>query len=123
MPIAVVNPQDWKSGCRLALAREITKSNDKIEKNTQAYFLKLAGKFYESSRVKVYELIARENVNVRNWYSKKDCKFVKLEWIVNFVLRRSVFIVNFEHISHLALVFLLLTLSSQMPAGFFLMFV
>ena len=28
------------------------------------------------------------------------------------------FIVNFEHISHLALVFLLLTLSRQMPAGY-----
>ena len=29
----------------------------------------------------------------------------------------SVFIVNFEHISHLALVFLLLTLSKKLPAG------
>ena len=29
----------------------------------------------------------------------------------------DVFIVNFEHISHLALMFLLLTLSRQMPAG------
>ena len=29
----------------------------------------------------------------------------------------AVFIVNFEHISHLVLVFLLLTLSRQMPAG------
>ena len=33
-------------------------------------------------------------------------------------LRRSgVFIVNFDHISHLALVFLLLTLNMQLPAG------
>ena len=33
-------------------------------------------------------------------------------------LRRSdVFIVNFEHISHLALVFLLLTLNKYLPAG------
>ena len=31
--------------------------------------------------------------------------------------RSSVFIVSFEHISHLALVFLLLTLNKQMPAG------
>ena len=31
--------------------------------------------------------------------------------------RSDVFIVNFEHISHLFLVFLLLTLSSYMPAG------
>ena len=31
--------------------------------------------------------------------------------------RSGVFIVNFEHISHLALLFLLLTLSRQMPAG------
>ena len=31
--------------------------------------------------------------------------------------RSGIFIVNFEHISHLVLVFLLLTLSRQMPAG------
>ena len=31
--------------------------------------------------------------------------------------RSGVFTVNFEHILHLALVFLLLTLSMQMPAG------
>ena len=31
--------------------------------------------------------------------------------------RSGVFIVNFEHISHLVLVFLLLTLSRYMPAG------
>ena len=30
----------------------------------------------------------------------------------------SVFIVNFEHISHLFVVFLLLTLGRQMPAGY-----
>ena len=29
----------------------------------------------------------------------------------------SVFIVNFEHISHLILVFVLLSLSKEMPAG------
>ena len=32
--------------------------------------------------------------------------------------RSSVFIVNFEHISHLVLVFLLLTLNKQLPTGF-----
>ena len=32
--------------------------------------------------------------------------------------RFSVFIVNFEHISHLVLAFLLLTLSRQMPGGY-----
>ena len=31
--------------------------------------------------------------------------------------RSGIFIVNFEHISQLILVFLLLTLSKQMPAG------
>ena len=31
--------------------------------------------------------------------------------------RSGIFIVNFEHISHLVLVFILLTLSRQMPAG------
>ena len=29
----------------------------------------------------------------------------------------KVFIVNFEHISHLVLVFILLTLNKQLPAG------
>ena len=38
--------------------------------------------------------------------------------------RSGVFIVNFEHISHLVLVFLLLTLNMQMPTGLkFLSFV
>ena len=32
--------------------------------------------------------------------------------------RTGVFIVNFEHISHLVIVFPLLTLSKQMPAGY-----
>ena len=36
--------------------------------------------------------------------------------------RSGIFIVNFEHISQLALVFLLLTLSRQMPAGYNLFF-
>ena len=31
--------------------------------------------------------------------------------------RSGIFIVNFEHISHFVLVFLLLALSRQMPAG------
>ena len=33
----------------------------------------------------------------------------------NGVVRSGIFIVNFEHISHLDLVFLLLTLSTEMP--------
>ena len=32
--------------------------------------------------------------------------------------RSGIFIVNFEHILHLVLVFLLLTLNMQLPAGF-----
>ena len=32
--------------------------------------------------------------------------------------RSGIFIVNFEHISHLFVVFLLLTLSMEMPAGY-----
>ena len=32
--------------------------------------------------------------------------------------RSDVFIVNFEHTSHLVLVFLLLTLNMQLPAGY-----
>ena len=38
--------------------------------------------------------------------------FASLNW-----RRSGVFIINFENISHLALVFLLLTLSNKMPAG------
>ena len=34
--------------------------------------------------------------------------------------RSAVFIVNFEHISHLVLVFLLLTLNMHLPAGLFI---
>ena len=33
----------------------------------------------------------------------------------------GVFIVNFEHISHLVLVFILLTLSKQLPSGLMLL--
>ena len=36
--------------------------------------------------------------------------------------KSGVFIVNFEHISHLALVFLLLNLSKKMPTGFMLFY-
>ena len=36
---------------------------------------------------------------------------------LNIWRRSDVFIINFEHISHLFLVSLLLTLSRQMPAG------
>ena len=40
-----------------------------------------------------------------------------LEQGVKHWCRSGVFIVNFDQISHLALVFLLLTLSRQIPAG------
>ena len=36
---------------------------------------------------------------------------LSLEWTQNYFVKFCVFIVNFEHISHLVLVFLLLTLS------------
>ena len=39
-----------------------------------------------------------------------------LKWIFR-ESKQGVFIVNFEHISHLVLVFLLLTLNMQLPAG------
>ena len=46
-------------------------------------------------------------------YSKLTIKTPKqCQWC-----RSGVFIVNFEYISHLVLVFLLLTLSRSMPAG------
>ena len=55
------------------------KSNEKIKKNTQACFLKLAGTFYVQVRVKVLDqffLLASKNTSTRNWYSKKDWEFV-----------------------------------------------
>ena len=46
---------------------------------------------------------------------------MKNSFPVNIYWRRSgVFIVNFEHISHLFLVFLLFTLNTQMLSGLFL---
>ena len=46
------------------------------------------------------------------------CSKLTIETLEQGVKRRSgVFIVNFEHISHLVLVFLLLTLNMQLPAG------
>ena len=46
------------------------------------------------------------------------CSKLTIETIEQGEWRRSgIFIVNFEHISHLVLLFLLLTLTRQMPAG------
>ena len=58
-------------------------------------------------------------VNIRNTRTKcKICSKLTLKTPERRHWRRSgVFIVNFEHISHLVLVFLLLTLNRQMPAG------
>ena len=39
-------------------------------------------------------------------------------WNMFKVNNKDIFIVNFEHILHLVMVFLLLTLSRQMPAGY-----
>ena len=45
-------------------------------------------------------------------YKVNNKDTLRLQW-----RRSSVFIVNFEYISHLVLVFLLLTLNIQLPAG------
>ena len=45
-------------------------------------------------------------------YKVNNKDTLRLQW-----RRLSVFIVNFEYISHLVLVFLLLTLNIQLPAG------
>ena len=37
--------------------------------------------------------------------------------LVSLLRRSGIFIVNFEHISHIVLVFLLLTLNMRLPAG------
>ena len=49
-------------------------------------------------------------------FKNKDTR-ERLQW-----RRSGVFIVNFEHISHFVLVFLMLTLSKQMPAVKLLVF-
>ena len=58
-------------------------------------------------------------VNSRNTRTRCEiCSKVTIQTQERRHWRRSgVFIVNFEHISHLALVFLLLTLSWKMPTG------
>ena len=48
-------------------------------------------------------------VNIRNTSTRCE--------ICSNLNNKGIFIVNFEHISHLVLVFLLLTLSRLMPAG------
>ena len=49
--------------------------------------------------------------------SKKGFPAGNYMFKVNTWRRSVIFIINFEHISHLVLVFLLLTLSRYMPAG------
>ena len=58
-------------------------------------------------------------VNNRN--TRARCKICLKLKIKTPERRYGVFIVNFEYISHLVLVFLLLTLSRQMPAGMSIM--
>ena len=65
---------------------------------------------------------AQENTWTRVSILIKACNFIKIEtrapvFSCEFWRRSVVFIVNLKHISHLVLVFLLLTLSRQMPAG------
>ena len=60
------------------------------------------------------------NVNNRN--TKTRCEICS-KLTIKLPDRRQwrcsgIFIVNFEHISHLVIVFLLLTLSKKMPAGY-----
>ena len=58
-------------------------------------------------------------VNIRNTRARCEiCSKLTIKTPERCHWRRSgVFIVNLEHISHLVLVFLLITLSRQMPAG------
>ena len=70
--------------------------------------LPLCWKFYQPLPDGMYLL--KVNNRNRRRRSKISSKFTKKH-------QNDVFIINFEHISHLVLVFLLLTLSRQMPAG------
>ena len=51
-------------------------------------------------------------MSIAGWHIAAQNRNPRRQW-----RRSGAFIVNFEHISHLILVFLLLTLSRQMPAG------
>ena len=57
-------------------------------------------------------------VNYRNFRTREICSNLTVKTLERRQWRRSgVFIVNFEHVSQLVLVFLLVTLSRYMPAG------
>ena len=56
-----------------------------------------------------------ETIHKRNLFTRPSTYTSKL--LIRQWRRSGVFIVNFEHISHLVLVFLLLTLNIQLPAG------
>ena len=58
-------------------------------------------------------------VNNRNTRTRCEiCSKLTIKTPERRLASSGVFIVNFEHISHLVLVFLLLTLNMQLPAGF-----
>ena len=70
--------------------------------------------FFENSPADIYMF------KVKNKNTRARCEICSKLTIKTPERRRrrfGVFIVNFEHISHLALVLLFLTLSWQMPAG------
>ena len=54
------------------------------------------------------------------YYSKLTIELLEQVW--NTFKVNLVFIVNFEHISHLVPMFLLLTLNMQLPAGLYILF-
>ena len=56
-------------------------------------------------------------LKVNNRNTRTRCEICSKLTIKTPERRSGVFIVNFEHISHLVLVFLLLTLNMQLPAG------
>ena len=60
-------------------------------------------------------LLKVNNRNTRTWWEicSKLTTPERRHW-----RRSGVFIVNFEHISHLVLLFLLLTLSTELPTGY-----
>ena len=55
-------------------------------------------------------------LKVNNRNTKTGCEICS-KLIIKTPERLRVFVVNFEHISYLALVFLFLTLNMQLPAG------
>ena len=80
-----------------------------FENYKQSPFMKLLEKY---NSVSIHHPAGIYLLKVNNRNTRTRCEICS-----KLTIKTGVFIVNFEHISHLVLVFLLLTLNMQLPAG------